>query len=185
MYENPKQIFHGRLPGFPLSAKGKKAVHRLADYLATKPIVAVYSSRLSRTYQTAEIIAEKFHLPIGIDRRLLDIRTPLQGKPLSYVHQYDGNFYQSMFIRAGAERLSDVFSRTDQFLRSKVKRHAGSEFVVVTHGDALMSVYDRYSGRPWPQHGYSFKNWYVPEASGFTIEFNESGKPIRVTKIPA
>jgi len=65
---------------------------RTADYLSHKPIVAVYSSRLIRAYQTAEIIAKPFSLPVITDRRLLDIRTPLQGKPRSYVDPLDGDF---------------------------------------------------------------------------------------------
>ncbi len=182
-YENPKQIFHGRLPGFPLSAEGKKAAQRMAAYLAKKPIVAVYSSRLTRAHQTAEIIAKAFHKKVQIDRRLLDIRTPLQGKPYAFARTYDGNFYQDKLIRKGAERLPDVFSRIDRFLRGKVKIHAGRHFVVVTHGDLIMSVYDRYSGRDWPRWGYSFKNWYVPQASGLTIEFDAHHNPVRVTKL--
>ena len=182
-YENPKQIFHGRLPGFPLSKEGKQKAEKLAGFLNKHSIAVIYSSRLTRAHQTAEIIAKKIHKKVWIDRRLLDIRTPLQGKPYAFARTYDGNFYQDKLIRMGAERLSDVFSRIDRFLRGKVKIHAGRHFVVVTHGDLIMSVYDRYSGRNWPQWGYSFKNWYVPQASGIKVEFDASGSPVRVTKL--
>lgn len=183
-YENPKQIFHGRLPGFPLSKEGHQQAEKIAGFLKKQPITVIYSSRLTRAYQTAEIIAKKSRITVQVSRRLLDIRTPLQGKPLSYARRYDGNFYQPMFVRKGAERLLDVFSRADRFLRGKVRMHAGRQFVVVTHGDLIMTVYDRYCGRPWPAHGYSFKNWYVPQASGLKIEFDASGNPVSVSKLP-
>ena len=157
---------------------------RTAGYLSKKPIVAVYSSRLTLAHETAEIIATKHHLPVVINRRLLDIRTPLQGKPLSYARSFDGNFYQPSLIRAGAERLSEVFSRMDRFLRNKVALHAGKHIAVVSHGDLLMTVYDAYSGRPWPKRGYSFKNWYVPQATGFIIEFDEGNNPLSLVKFP-
>ena len=182
-YENPKQILHGRLPGFPLSAEGKRMAQRLASYLAKKPIVAVYSSRLTRAYQTAEIVAKKFRMKAQTDRRLLDIRTPLQGKPKAFIDSIDSDFYQPKYIRAGGERLEDAYARMDRLIRAKVRAHAGKEFVVVSHGDPIMSVATRYAGKPLPRK-FSFKNWYVPQASGFKIEFNSSGKPIRITKFP-
>ncbi len=182
-YENPKKILHARLPGFPLSADGKKMAERIASYLSQKPIVAVYSSRLSRAYQTAEIIAKKHHLPIVTDRRLLDIRTPLQGKPKAYIDSIDSEFYTEDLIRAGGERLEDVYTRMDRFIRSKVHSHAGQSIVVVSHGDPIMSIATKYEGKPLPRK-YSFREWYVPQASGFKIEFDEETRKKKITKIP-
>jgi broad specificity phosphatase PhoE len=182
-YENPKQILHGRLPGFPLSAEGKRMAQRLASYLAKKPIVAVYSSRLTRAYQTAEIIAKKFRKKVQTDRRLLDIRTPLQGKPKAYIDSIDSDFYTEDLIRAGGERLIDVYRRMDRFILSKVYQHAGHEFVVVSHGDPMMSIATKYSGEPLPRK-FSIRKWYAPIASGFKIEFDATERPIRITKFP-
>lgn len=183
-YENPKAIMHGRLPGFPLSAEGKQMAGRLANYLAQKPIVAVYSSRLTRAYQTAEIIAKKFHKHVIIDRRLLDIRTPLQGKSIAYIDSIESDFYTEDLIRAGGERLETVFVRMDRCIRSKVRVHVGKEFVVVSHGDPIMSIATRYSGKPLPRK-FSYPNSYVPTASGFKIEFDAKGSPVRIAKFPA
>src|SRR3990167_8939674 len=56
-YENPKHIFHGRSPGFPLSAQGHEQAKRLASSMSHLPIHAIYTSPLTRTYQTAQAIA--------------------------------------------------------------------------------------------------------------------------------
>jgi broad specificity phosphatase PhoE len=182
-YENPKAILHGRLPGFPLSAEGKKAVSLLAALLAKEPIIAVYSSRLTRSYQTAQIIAKKVHTKVIVDRRLLDVRTPLQGMPRAYIDKLDSDFYQPEYIRAGGESLEDIYKRMDSFIRSKVRQHTGREFVIVSHGDPIMSVVTRYEGKPLPRK-FSINSWYVPQASGFKIEFDATGKPIQLTKLP-
>ncbi len=182
-YENPKNLFHGRLPGFPLSGKGKKMAERVATYLADKPIVAVYSSRLTRAYETAEIIAKKHHLKVITDKRLLDIKTPLQGKSTAYVDAMDANLYQPKFIAAGGERLEDVYKRTDNFLKEKVLQHNGASIVIVTHGDPIMSTYTIYSGKRLPKW-YSNTRWYVPMAGGFKIVFDTVKKLPTISHLP-
>lgn len=107
-------------------------------------------------------------------RRLLDVRTSLQGKPISYINSIDSDFYTKKLIRAGGERLETVFARMDRCIRSKVRIHAGKQFVMISHGDPIMSVATRYAGHPLPRK-FSFKNWYVPQASGFKIEFDVKG----------
>jgi broad specificity phosphatase PhoE len=182
-YENPRRILHLRLPGFPLSFKGKKQAQRLASYLSKKPITAVYSSRLDRARETAEIIAKKFRLPVITDRRLLDVRSPLQGKPVAYIKEIDVDFYHEDFIRAGGERLTHVYRRMDQFIRAKAKEHKGQSIVVVSHGDPIMIIYTKYSGKPFPK-AFSITKWYVPMASGFRITFDHKNHLVTMTKLP-
>ena len=63
-YENPDYLFPGRSSGFPLSARGREQVCKLADYFVKKPIAALFSSPLLRTMQSAEIISRTIHVPI-------------------------------------------------------------------------------------------------------------------------
>ncbi len=182
-YENPKAILHGRLPGFPLSTEGKRQAEKIAFFLASKPITVIYSSRLTRAYQTAEIIAKKFRKKVRTDRRLLDIRTPLQGKPKACIDNIDSDFYHPKYIRAGGERLEAIYARMDRCVKSRARLHAGKQIVMVSHGDPIMSVATRYSGKPLPRC-FPYDHRYVPQASGFKIEFDEKGKPIRIAKLP-
>lgn len=183
-YENPKGILHGRLPGFPLSKEGRQMAGRLAGYLAKKPIVAIYSSRLTRAFQTAEIVAKKFRKKVQTDRRLLDIRTPLQGRPIAFIKTINSDFYSIRYIRMGGERLEMVYKRIDKCLRAIARRHRGKSVVVVSHGDPIMSIWFSYRGLTLPQN-FPFNNLYVPQASGFKIEFDGKGSPVHITKLPA
>lgn len=181
-YENPKKILHLRLPGFPLSQLGKKQAEGAASYFAKKPIVAVYSSRLTRAYATAKKIADKHNLPVIKNRNLLDIRSPLQGKPTAFIDSINSDFYNIRYIRMGGEKLETAYKRIDQCLRAIARRHTGKSVVAVSHGDPIMVIWFMYRGLPMPKN-FPFKDWYVPQAGGFKILF-EKGRPIKIEKLP-
>lgn len=181
-YENPKKILHLRLPGFPLSEIGKRQAAAVAKFFKDKPIVAVYSSRLTRAHMTAHIIAAQHHLPVVTNRKLLDIRSPLQGKPIAFIDEINSDFYNMRYIRAGGEKLETAYKRIDQCLRTIARRHRNQSVVVVSHGDPIMAVWTRYSGRPLPK-SYPLGSWYVPQTGGFRITFQGS-KPMHITKLP-
>lgn len=183
-YENPKKILHLRLPGFPLSEIGKKQAAASAKFLKDKPISAVYSSRLTRAYMTAGIIAAEHNLPVVTNRKLLDIRSPLQGKPLAFIDSIISDFYNIRYIRKGGERLETAFKRMDQCLRAIARRHRGQSIVVVSHGDPIMSIAARYAGKPLPRK-FPYPDGYVPQAAGFKIEFDGKGSLVSITKFPA
>src|SRR3990167_3704184 len=77
---NPKGIWYGRLPGFPLSKTGKRQALALGKKLSTNPVSIIYTSPLTRAYETATHIgfslkdAAIFH-----DERLIEVYSPTQG----------------------------------------------------------------------------------------------------------
>lgn len=150
-YENPKKIFHGRLPGFPLSREGREMAKQLAGRLAQQPIMAVYTSRLTRAYQTAMIVARPHRLGVTTDERLLDIRSPLQGKSIALIESLDSDFYSDALVKAGAERLEEVHARIDAFLREVARKHVGEQIVVTSHGDPIMAIATTYAGKRLPK----------------------------------
>lgn len=169
-YENPGKIFHGRLPGFPLSETGRLQATKLAKALQSKPVVAVYSSPLSRAYETATAIAGFHNLSVITDQRLLDIRTPLQGKPIPYMESIGWNFFRRHFILQGGERLSEIYSRMDAAIRDILHTYHGGCVVAVSHGDPIMAVKCKYLG--WPLRSRRiFAENYVPLACGYCIAF--------------
>ena len=63
----------GRLQGHtdrPLSDYGRGQARRLAEELAGEELDAIYASDLARACETAEIVAERIHLPVVLDPEL-------------------------------------------------------------------------------------------------------------------
>jgi len=56
--ENPQAVIYGRLPGFGLSAEGRRKATELAAWLRTQGIHRIYTSPLNRAVETARIIAD-------------------------------------------------------------------------------------------------------------------------------
>ncbi len=181
-YENPNHIFHARLPGFPLSEKGHLQAKNLSETMAHLPIAAVYASPLTRTYQTAQAIAAAHGLPVQTDNRLMDLVTPLQGKPLSYMESINWNFYRHDFIAQGGEPLRTVFNRMDSCIREKVALHPGQHIVFLSHGDGIMAIKIKYLGFPLRSRKLMYP--YVPVACGFLIRMDDRGTVHSLTEYP-
>jgi broad specificity phosphatase PhoE len=76
---NPDGVLYGRLPGFHLSELGKQMAAAAADELDGHPITALFASPLLRAQESAAPWAEKFHLPIQTDGRLIEPTNKFEG----------------------------------------------------------------------------------------------------------
>ena len=77
---NPAGVLYGRLPGYHLSELGRKMADRVAEALAGRDIAAVISSPLERAQETAQPIAGRFDLEVGIDERLIEAANRFEGQ---------------------------------------------------------------------------------------------------------
>lgn len=137
-YESPDHILPFRLPGFHLSEQGKKKAKELADFFSTKSISAIYSSPIARARETAEIIAGK--RKVMIDDRLIEVRSPAQGKPEGFPESMGGwKMYETGWYKKNkGETQEEIYSRMKSFMDEKIEMHRGKEIVVVSHGDPIM-----------------------------------------------
>lgn len=181
-YENPLNIFHGRLPGFPLSKVGHEQAKRLGESMSHLPIAAVYASPLTRTYQTAQAIATIHNLPVQTDDRLMDLVTPLQGKPVAYMESINWSFYRREFIKAGGEPLSAVFHRMDTCIRQKIAKHPNQHIVFLSHGDPVMAIKIKYLGGQLRSRKDMYP--YVSVAAGYIIRMDQRGIVLSVANFP-
>lgn len=182
-YENPLNIFHGRLPGFPLSMLGLEQAKLLGESMAGLPITAVYASPLTRTYQTAQAIAAFHNLTVQTDDRLMDLITPLQSKPIEYMESINWSFFRRDFIQQGGEKLSTVFHRMDTCIREKIKKHPGQHIAIVSHGDPVMAVKIKYLGGALRSRKDMYP--YIGVARGYCIRMNGYGSVLSVADFPA
>jgi broad specificity phosphatase PhoE len=125
----------GRLQGQtdrPLSEYGRRQARQLADELADEDVEAIYASDLSRARETAEIVAERLRLPVGLDADLREKDwgtweglTPVERDRVEFVGE-STEAHQERMLRA---------------LRRIAERHPdGGRVLVVTHGGSMRRV---------------------------------------------
>ncbi len=177
-YLTPNGVIPYRLPGFHLAPEGIVMVEKLSRQLAHVPFVAIYTSPMERTQETAEIIAKPHGLVPVVDSRLLEVRSPAQGltvPEIEAITPFDWNIYDTDFRKAAnGESIEDVFTRTQDIVNEKLEQHKNNAFALVTHGDQTMLMAAYYMGIPRTTEAL-LKLPYVPMAGGYKIEF-EVGK---------
>jgi|APSaa5957512622_1039677.scaffolds.fasta_scaffold04017_2 broad specificity phosphatase PhoE len=147
--ENKKGVLQGWLPGH-LSAKGKEQAKLLGKKLSDVKIDRVYTSDLSRCYNTALEILKKHPKTKLIKDRLLRERNlgDFEGKKvkLSDWEVLPGNLYTNR--PKGGETFEEVWERMNKFYK-KLKRVSSSKTVlIVGHGGSqilLQGIIQKFS----------------------------------------
>jgi broad specificity phosphatase PhoE len=78
--DNPEHIMYGRLPGFHLSAAGRRMAERTAKSLLDRDVTYLVSSPLERARETAQPLGEALGLEVHIDERLIEADNSFQGE---------------------------------------------------------------------------------------------------------
>lgn len=82
---NPQKVLYGRLPGYPLSERGRAMARAVADHLAgrtdapRRDITVVTASPLERARETGTPLAEAFGLELDTDPRLVEASNHFEG----------------------------------------------------------------------------------------------------------
>ena len=145
---NTKRILAGRTEGVPLTKTGIEQAERMAKYLASIDISAIYSSPIERARHTAEIVAKNCSLEeVVIDERLTEID---MGKFTRM--NYDDMFakYGNIFLKFyendpvisehEVETFPDVQKRVLDMVDHVLKKHKNENVILVTHMDPIKSM---------------------------------------------
>ena len=138
----------------PLNEKGRWQAQRLARALAAhEPIAAIYSSDLSRAWDTAQPIADTNGLAVipepGLRERSFG---GFEGKTFTELEaswpEQTALWRQrdSEWAPIGGESLSVVRDRVLQALDALAERHLGEQIVLVSHGGVLDLFYRAATG---------------------------------------
>jgi len=134
---NPTNILYGRLPGFRLSELGIQQAQAAGEWLAGKPIKAIYSSPMERARQTASIVAQRHDaLTPRIDGRIIEVLTPYEGRPNSELAAAGWDLYSGN--EPPYESPGMVLSRVQDFMAHIASAHMDETVVAVAHGDILV-----------------------------------------------
>ena len=144
---NTKRILAGRTEGVPLTKTGIEQAERIAKYLASIDISAIYSSPIERAKHTAEIVAESCSLDVALDERLTEID---MGKFTRM--NYDDMFakYGNIFLKFyendpvisehEVETFPNVQKRVLDLVDHVLKKHNNENVILVTHMDPIKSM---------------------------------------------
>lgn len=138
--DNPNSICYGRLTRFSLTEQERQQIEKTANFLLDKNITAIYSSPLHRTKQSAKIVSSKLKLtPVHFSNNLLEVKTSLEGKSLSYVISQN-DVFPSKYNNIKGETIEDIAKRMQKFVRKITKIYNGENVVAVSHGDPIMII---------------------------------------------
>jgi len=179
---NKERRFQG-VTDVPLSDRGRWQAARLARRFRHTGLSAIYSSDLSRAYETARIIAEPHGLEVRIMPEFREMNFgEWEGLSASEISEGYGSLYEDWLADPGAvpppggESLESVLSRALQGLQRLVLLHEDQEILVVTHGAVLMALGCHVNGEPFA----SFWRYYQANSAVCSLTMT-NGVPLLVT----
>ena len=124
---------------------------------------AIYSSDLTRAFNTAQHISKALNLPITKDKRLRERHFgDFEGKTWSEIEEHSPEVSLKWRSRdpqwrpgAGSESLMDLEARVKGVVNDLASKHLGDQIVIVSHGGVMDILYrwatgqDMQSQRTW------------------------------------
>ncbi len=136
---NREQIFRGRID-VALNEVGLVQAKAVGTSLKDIKIDAIYSSPLSRAFETASVLSEDRGLEIEIEKGFIDIDFgEWQGLSHKKVKGKSKNLYETWLaepqnvVFPDGEGLEDVYKRSMNALEKVIKNHPGETVAIVSH----------------------------------------------------
>ncbi len=150
-------VFAG-LTDFPLNRHGVELAGEIAKKLKDEKIAAVYSSMLSRSYETAKPVAEQFGLKVERVKEFNELDFGIfEGLKLEQVKERFPDVFEKRqenpwdFAVPQGESYRDGAERAYPKLLELIKKHEGQTFIVVCHGCIMKSMLVMLTGRPYSE----------------------------------
>ena len=145
---NVNRVLVGRHLESHLTEKGQMEVKETAKLLKSMSISKIYSSPVTRTIETTEIVGEELGLDYEIDDRLYEIDLgKLAGTNYDEVLNKYGNLFLSFYMgddsvlsNHGVESFTAVKSRIRDLLDQIMTRHNNHNVLLVTHLDPIKAA---------------------------------------------
>ncbi len=136
--ENPEHIMYGRLPGWHLSAVGRRMAERAAKALLDRDVTHLVSSPLDRALETAAPLAGALGLEVRVDERLIEAGNSFQGLPFgpgdrAWAHPRAWPRLYNPFRPSWGEAYDDIAARMLAAAWAARDAAAGHEAVCVSH----------------------------------------------------
>lgn len=151
---NELRLVQGQNDEARLTQKGRDQALRAAKDLRAEHFDRIISSDLTRTVQTAEIIAEVLGLEIELDVNLRERSYgtaeggSLDAITAAMVGVSDGVIVDEEAKAPGGESLRALRERAGHFVRESSERWPEERLLVVTHGGTIRAIRSYCAGTP-------------------------------------
>jgi broad specificity phosphatase PhoE len=136
---NKEEIFRGRTD-VPLDETGLRQAELVGQYFKGMEIHAIYSSPLSRAWQTAQKIAQFHNLQVEPLEGIVDMSFGnWEGHPHQEIRKIDSETYRQwvespqLVKLPGGEGLDDVRMRAMTALGEVIRKHQDQTIILVSH----------------------------------------------------
>ncbi|MEG3990927.1 histidine phosphatase family protein [Microcoleus sp. S28C3] len=147
----------------PLTPKGIRQAHAIADRLLRLSFTTLYSSDLGRAVQTANIIAKVCGKKVIFDPQLREWNMGIfEGLTVSEMHKKFPQYRQDYerigfeYVIPEGESLRQCRDRGCRVLNAIAERHLDETVVAIGHGCLLMVFFEMVLGLP-PGNSWRFK----------------------------
>lgn len=143
----------GRTDGIHLSPKGRKEAEEMGNVLTNFKIDMFYTSPITRTLETTEIITGILRKDYKLDEEFLEVDFgEWTGRKFSELKNDPGwkmfNTFRTGTLIPGGEIISQVQTRMITEIEKLNNEFPGKTIAIVSHGDPIRSAICYYSGIP-------------------------------------
>lgn len=143
---NASHRFSGRSDS-PLTERGRQQAVAVADALADVPFDRIVATPLSRSLDTALVIARRRRMPVDVERDLVEIdvgdRTGAQFDEVRGLPEWKDDGFVSW---PGGESLEQVLERGLRAIRRLARETMGGTVLVIGHGGVTRILVSHYLG---------------------------------------
>ncbi|MFG6402045.1 histidine phosphatase family protein [Microbacterium sp. P04] len=149
---NPRRVLYGRLPGFGLSADGRRMARQAADHVhgLHRPIGALVVSPLQRTRESAEPFEELFGIDPFIDERIIEPTNVFEGRRMrqALANPVNWRHLSRPEIPSWGEPYERIVARMHAAMNDAWDRTTSGDVVLVSHQLPIWVTHLAVAGEP-------------------------------------
>jgi broad specificity phosphatase PhoE len=149
---NPDRVLYGRLPGFRLSADGRRMARQAADYVHNldRPVATLICSPLQRTQESAEPFTEIFGMGPLVDERVIEPTNVFEGRRMrrAMANPMNWRHLRSPELPSWGEPYLQVVARMDAAMREAWEGTESGDVVIVSHQLPIWVTHLAITGKP-------------------------------------